>query len=66
MEPSSNKQHFETSDNATGTNIRDRKILNDSDLSRLDQSSYENEGGPVAVESVALVCFQPILFITRC
>jgi hypothetical protein len=48
-------------DDATGTNIRDRKVLNDSDLSKLDQSSYENKGGPVAVESVALVCFQPVL-----
>jgi hypothetical protein len=66
MEPSSNKQHFETRDSATGTNIRDRKILNDSDLLKFDQSSYENKGGPVAVESVALVYFQPVLFITRC
>jgi hypothetical protein len=52
-------------DDATGTNMGDRKILNDSGLSKLDQSSYENNGGPVAVESVALVRLQPVFFTTR-
>lgn len=64
------QQHVETRNkNGVSTNIHDVKILNERDLKELDHSdhsSYEKEGKLVAVESVALVCFHPVLVTLQC
>jgi hypothetical protein len=66
MELSSDKQNVETRDTGANAHIRDVKILNESDLMELEYSTYEKEGTPVAVESVALVYFYPILIVSQC
>jgi hypothetical protein len=66
MELSSDTQNVETRGKAANANIRDVKIMNESDLMELEYSTYEKEGTPVAVENVALVYFYPILIISQC
>ena len=57
MNPSSEEKHVDNPNGTANPNIRQIKILNESDLREFEHSPYENEGTPIAVESVALVSF---------